>query len=477
MKRVSVVLIAAFFAVMAAGQALTPSSSGGTSVIACAGTPGNTTGAYRQQCQTAGGAIYACNNPSGCTVAADWITAAGAVSSVNTNTGAVALFATNPQTGTYQVLAADFASCKTIPIASGTFTITLVASGSQPPAGQCITVINYGSGTVTITRSGQNINGGTTSLSLQAGSATAPTEAYIVSDGTNYEASVIGVASVAIDGGAAQTGAVALTSKVTSVNTSTGAVVLFNANAQTSTYQAVAADFSSCKTIPVASGTFTITLVASGGPQPAGGQCITVINYGSGVVTIARNGQNINGGTTSLTLAAGSTTAPTWAYVVSDGTNYFASGLFNTSITINGVSCPLGGSCTPTGTANGNIREIGMHFDGGGAALSGTKTYCTLVRFAGTIAGWYVDTDVSGSATFAVHSVAFASYTGTAGFAGYADVTGGGTAPSISSATNATFANLTSWVTTVTAGSEFCFQMTSPSTATWTNVYLQVNTN
>jgi len=112
------------------------------------------------------------------------------VTSVNTATGAVVLFAPNAQTGTYQVLAADFVGCKTITIASGTFTVTLVASGSQPASGQCIKVVNYGSGVVTIARSGQNINGGTASLTLNAASATAPSDSYVVSDGTNYFASV-----------------------------------------------------------------------------------------------------------------------------------------------------------------------------------------------------------------------------------------------------------------------------------------------
>jgi hypothetical protein len=41
--------------------------------IACVGTPGNTTGAYGQQCQTTLGARYSCNNAAGCTVAADWV--------------------------------------------------------------------------------------------------------------------------------------------------------------------------------------------------------------------------------------------------------------------------------------------------------------------------------------------------------------------------------------------------------------------
>lgn len=123
-----------------------------------------------------------------------------AVSSVNGLTGAVTLFATNAQTSTYQVLAADFSACKTIPVASGTFTITLVASGSQPASGQCIEIVNYGSGVVTVARSGQNINGGTTSLTIPASSATAPRSAHIWSDGTNYFASTLGADAASVQG-------------------------------------------------------------------------------------------------------------------------------------------------------------------------------------------------------------------------------------------------------------------------------------
>lgn len=111
---------------------------------------------------------------------------------------------------------------------------------------------------------------------------------------------------------------------------------------KTSTYQVLAADFSLCKTITVASGTFTITLVDTA-TQPANGTYVDFINYGSGVVTIARSGQNINGGTASMSLAAGSATAPTFARVFSDGTNYFAEvggGSGGGSGTVN--TCPSG---------------------------------------------------------------------------------------------------------------------------------------
>lgn len=106
--------------------------------------------------------------------------------------GITGQFATNAQTSTYQVLASDFTSCKTIIVASGTFTITLVASGSQPADGACITILNYGTGVVTLARSGQNINGAAANLTGTAGSATAPTGWRVYSNGTNYFAEVIG---------------------------------------------------------------------------------------------------------------------------------------------------------------------------------------------------------------------------------------------------------------------------------------------
>ena len=101
---------------------------------------------------------------------------------------------TAAQTGTYQVLAADFPAdgCGFIPVTSGTFTMTLVASGSQPADGRCLTVLNYGTGVVTLARSGQNINGAAANLTGTAGSATAPTGWFCTSDGTNYICQVVG---------------------------------------------------------------------------------------------------------------------------------------------------------------------------------------------------------------------------------------------------------------------------------------------
>ena len=61
------------------GQQITshPGGKGSSAAIACVGTPGNTVGSYRQQCQTAAAAVYACNNVAGCALAADWVAVSG----------------------------------------------------------------------------------------------------------------------------------------------------------------------------------------------------------------------------------------------------------------------------------------------------------------------------------------------------------------------------------------------------------------
>lgn len=113
------------------------------------------------------------------------------------------LFITNPQTSTYQTIQTDWQFAKVITVASGTFTITLNASGAQPPSGQSIRIVNYGSGVVTVAPSGQNINGSSSNWLLPAGTAASPTGALITSDGTNYFAQDLGegTATISTSGG------------------------------------------------------------------------------------------------------------------------------------------------------------------------------------------------------------------------------------------------------------------------------------
>lgn len=365
-------------------------------------------------------------------------------------------FIKNAQTSTYQVLAADFDQCKTITVASGTFTVTLVASGSQPADGKCLQVINYGSGVVTVARSGQNINGAAANLTLAAGSASAPTGVRVFSDGTNYFAQPTVSAGSGTPGGSTTqlqynnagafggiTGATTDGTTVTLVGPILGTPASGNAanltgypwsslasrpfikNAQTTTYQVLAADFDQCKTITVASGTFTITLVASGS-QPADGKCLNILNYGSGVVTVARSGQNINGAAANLTMAAGSASAPTGLRVISDATNYFAQPFITGSASgVSSIDSATGAILLGAGLSRASqtisfdsavLSGVYLANAGSNAILAGTGNTCTpsVTTECFRLVGSVRPTNPGAGALNLSLSGAFEFYTGTA---------------------------------------------------------------
>jgi hypothetical protein len=76
-NRKALLLAGVVFFALVFGPSARASDITQATVIACSGTPGNTVGAYRVLCQTSAGALYACNNSSGCTVAADWVAQGG----------------------------------------------------------------------------------------------------------------------------------------------------------------------------------------------------------------------------------------------------------------------------------------------------------------------------------------------------------------------------------------------------------------
>jgi len=178
----------------------------------------------------------------------------------------------------------------------------------------------------------------------------------------------------------------------------------FLTNAQTSTYQVTATDFAACKTIPVASGSFNITLVASGS-QPPNGQCIFIVNYGSGVVTVVRSGQNINGAAANLTIAAATASSPNGVEIWSNGTNYVAQthGYSGSSTAVNGQTCSIGGSCSIESATAGQVAISG----GSSAALTGAAdlTYSSSTHTFSAIATTIVNLSAAtGTAAFVLPS-------------------------------------------------------------------------
>ena len=358
--------------------------------------------------------------------------AAGTFLGNNTSAAAapsyVSLSAINPQTTTYQVLASDFSAYKTISVASGTFTITLVASGSQPANGQYINIVNYGSGVVTIARSGQNINGAAANYTLNAGSASAPTSTTVTSDGTNYFASIdegtVGtVTSIAttspITGGTITTSgtiacatcatsasggtitwATPTTGTATSIATFPGGDLFFGGvDAQSGTsYTVVAADENKLLTFNNASAV-SVTLPQATGAGFVAGAVFNVFNRGAGAVTITPTTSTING---SATVVLNQNQG---AMIESDGTNYSA-----------WVSSAPSGSGTVTSVAE--TVPLGFAVSGSPITTSGTLgiTYSVsgsgqVINSTGSNAAGFTATPTLGLAGTTVGTLAFANAT------------------------------------------------------------------
>lgn len=135
------------------------------------------------------------------------------------------------------------------------------------------------------------------------------------------------------------------------------------------------------------------------------------------------------------------------------------------------------GACHASGgTTNQNIRTIGASFgsfQSGASVLSASATACTPTYLSGTIQSVEIIGNVSGSATIDVQTVAHTSWTGT----GSVSSITAAAIPALSSASRYTDSTLTGWTTSVTAGTDFCFVMTSPSTVAGLQIELKVAAN
>ena len=121
-------------------------------------------------------------------------------------------------------------------------------------------------------------------------------------------------------------------------------------------------------------------------------------------------------------------------------------------------------------------RTVPFFFDGGGSALSGTTTRCTLVPFGGIINRFSMLADQSGSANLTVKAIAMGSYTGPASAA---DISNGG--ENLVNAAAKQDSVLAGWSYTNITGSAtmppntvVCFTLSAPSAITWLSGNVQI---
>jgi hypothetical protein len=127
---------------------------------------------------------------------------------------------------------------------------------------------------------------------------------------------------------------------------------------------------------------------------------------------------------------------------------------------------------TPTGISGiplFNKGSFGITIDGGGSVITtGVKGYVT-VPYNGTITGWDIFADVTGSIVIDVWKDTYANFPPLV-----ADTIAGTEKPTLSSAIKNQDTNLTSWTTAVTAGDIIAFNVDSASTLTRVNLIIYV---
>lgn len=269
-------------------------------------------------------------------------------------------------TNNYTFTAADFANCTTYYSASAT-AISAVLPSTVPPSGQCLRILNYGAGQITITGPAGTITNGqqlTQAAIPSAPGGSANTNAVIyISTGTGYllEKSFTSVPFAGLQAGnltntglliangasldffgtgvidANEINAAAVPPNLASLATNASGQIVAGSGAggapnfpvvsYTGNYTATAADFAACRLLTFNSTTGAgLTLPNT---SPPNGQCIKVLNTcsGTGCVVVSINTlKTINGSTNGAYVPASSTNDPTNAngvMIISNGTNWY----------------------------------------------------------------------------------------------------------------------------------------------------------
>ena len=132
-----------------------------------------------------------------------------------------------------------------------------------------------------------------------------------------------------------------------------------------------------------------------------------------------------------------------------------------------GTSIIVDGSGVISATGAGLIGVAGITIDGGGATpTTGSKGFLRI-PFAGTITGWTLIADQSGSASITVKKSTFAGFPTTMSIVASAP-------PTLTSQQNATSTTLTGWTTAIAAGDVLEFVLASATTVQRLVLELQI---
>ena len=205
---------------------------------------------------------------------------------------------------------------------------------------------------------------------------------------------------------------------------------------KTAGYTAVAGDNGTLLAFNSASAV-TLTLPAA---PPSAMWRVAVQNVGAGVLTVSRNGLLIDTAAANLVLGQNS-----GVLVYTDGTNYF----------------------TERGASPSLVGVVGLTIDGGGSVPATGAKGVVQVPYAGTITGWTLIGDVSGSAQITVSKATYAGFPTVASIVASAP-------PNLSSAQKSTSTTLTGWTTAVAAGDILSFNLDSITTCTRLVLELQI---
>lgn len=171
--------------------------------------------------------------------------------------------------------------------------------------------------------------------------------------------------------------------------------------------------------------------------------------------------------TTAQTLTNKTLTSPVFTSPVL-GTP--ASGVGTNITGLNASNISSGTIATARLPSNQTFREVTFSLDGQGSAIStsGTRTwYLSAIPFAGTITGWNLVADQSGSVVIDVWKTNAAVPT-------VANTITASSLPTLSSAQSAFSGSISGWTTSVAVGDVFAFHINSASTITTLSLTIQI---